>query len=312
MIELVPNFVDLDRFARRPALPERPSRALIFCNDTGEGSEADIVRQACRSRGITLDIAGASAANVLVKPEEALPQYDLIFARGRSAIEALAVGASVVLFAVTRHGSLVARHNVDDLYRSNFGLRAVTLPLSVESIGAEIDKYDAQDSAALTDYIRDIADSRKALDRLESIYQRVLATTLPAADEERAVAGYLRWLSLSIKGKIVGLTYAPSLLKQIAALSLERIQLVSRLAELRSHQTNLETELRVKSVELERERLSHDSGENDREQELQEERRLRQWREEELLTIRRSRTFRLRDKVSSMSLLMRLYRALRR
>ena len=43
-IRVLLNFVDLQRFKQRPALPERPQRALIFSNNANESTHLEAVR----------------------------------------------------------------------------------------------------------------------------------------------------------------------------------------------------------------------------------------------------------------------------
>src|SRR5258705_543164 len=83
------------RFRPRAPLPERPRRALVFANEASEAPQVPAIRRVCEARGIALDAAGVSSRNILSWPEMALPAYDLVFARGRAALEAMAVGAAV-------------------------------------------------------------------------------------------------------------------------------------------------------------------------------------------------------------------------
>ena len=83
-IDTVLNFVDLARFRPRGPLPPRPARALVFSNRAGEASQLPAVRAACSELGIELEVAGAGSGRVLDRPEEVLPGFDLVFAKGRA------------------------------------------------------------------------------------------------------------------------------------------------------------------------------------------------------------------------------------
>ncbi len=96
-VEVVLNFVDLNRFQPRAQLPAHPTRALIFSNFASDETHVPAVREACSRAGIALDIAGLASDNPVAEPHRLLPTYDLVFAYGRAAIEAMAVGAAVVL-----------------------------------------------------------------------------------------------------------------------------------------------------------------------------------------------------------------------
>jgi hypothetical protein len=85
-VQVIRNFVDLRRFVPRPPLPAQPERALVFSNLARTGNYFDHIVEACASRGIQLEVAGASSGRLLAHPEEVLGQYDLVFAKGKAAM----------------------------------------------------------------------------------------------------------------------------------------------------------------------------------------------------------------------------------
>ena len=91
-VALLPNFVDTARFLPRAPLPQRPRRALLFSNYANEESHLPAVRAACVAAGLELDVAGAGVGNVIDEPERVLGSYDIVFAKAKAAIEAMAVG----------------------------------------------------------------------------------------------------------------------------------------------------------------------------------------------------------------------------
>ena len=96
-LRVLMNAVDLTRFLPRGPLPPKPRRALLFSHTASRGQARRAVEEACRRLGIALEVTGAGAGRSTDRPQELLPRYDLVFARGRCALEALAVGTAVVL-----------------------------------------------------------------------------------------------------------------------------------------------------------------------------------------------------------------------
>jgi len=187
------NFVDLGRFAPRDPLPATPRRALVFSNNASAHLPA--VEAACRARGLAVDVAGSSPDTVADRPEALLPRYDVVFAKGRCAMEAMAVGAAVVLCDASGLGPLVTTAAFDDLRRMNFGLRTLSRPISAEAIDAELARYDAADARAVHERLRALADLDLAVDRLIDVYEAAIAsgTASPADDaaDMRGAAAYL-------------------------------------------------------------------------------------------------------------------------
>jgi hypothetical protein len=196
-VRLLLNFVDLERFRPRTGLPSRPRRALVFSNQASEQNYLGAVREACALRGVELDTMGLHAGSVAARPEDVLAGYDLVFAKGRAALEAMAVGAAVIVSDVPGLGALVTRAEVDRLRELNFGLRAMTRPVSADSVGREIDRYDCRDAAAVSARVREVAGMGTFMDALLALYADVVAEAkavpIDREAEARAAAAYLRW-----------------------------------------------------------------------------------------------------------------------
>lgn len=205
-ITMLLNFVDLQRFQPRSSLPARPRRALLY-SVSHPGIEP-IIRQACVASGIELDMAGTSIENSTSEPEKLLPQYDLVFAKGRAAMEALAVGCSVITLSGMGCGPLVTTKNFDHLRRLNFGYRTAQNTISLESIATQLALFDASDAAAVTRRIRSEADMCQTVDSILQLYSEVMAehrqTPPDPAAESRAAGIYLQSILPLLKHALKG------------------------------------------------------------------------------------------------------------
>ncbi len=199
-VEVILNFVDLDRFRPRQPLPEVPARALLFSNQASSAKIAEEVELACTERGIDLDVVGQASGNPTGFPETLLPQYDLVFAKARAALEAMAVGCAVVLCDAPGLGPLVDTRNFDDLRPLNFGLGALSSPVSAEAVGERLARYDRDDAFAVSARIRREASLVDVVDRFLALYRETVggrAASLKGGGQANAV--YLRTLAPRIK-----------------------------------------------------------------------------------------------------------------
>lgn len=205
-IRLLHNFVDLDRFKQRGPLPDKPAKALIFSNYARESNYLPLVRQACMKAGITLDTVGLSSGHPVDQPEKILKNYDLIFAVGRSALEALATGASVVICGVWGVGPMVTLQEKDKLRDQNFGSAAMYSKPDADVIYREICNYSAKDSEALTKSLRTIIDIKPALDKIEQLYveavEKYKTADISMESEARAFSSYLKSVSTFTKQEL--------------------------------------------------------------------------------------------------------------
>jgi hypothetical protein len=195
------NAVDLARFRAGPPRPPRPRRALVFSNAAGaRGSHLAPIREACAAEGIALEVAGAAAGRSLDRPEEALVAFDLVFAKAKAAIEAMAAGAAVVLCDAVGAGPMVTAAELGRLRALNFGMRALREPVTTSVLRREIARYDADDAAAVSRMIRATAGRDAMVDDLCALYETVIAEHRAAgpgdpAAEMRAAAAYVQWLA---------------------------------------------------------------------------------------------------------------------
>jgi glycosyltransferase involved in cell wall biosynthesis len=201
-IRVLLNFVDLARFRpRRQPLSLQPKRALLFSNYASEETHLPAVRQACAQAQIQLDVVGSQTKTTSSRPEEILGEYDLVFAKARSALEAMAVGAAVVLCDYEGSGPMVTTANFAALRPLNFGRRTLTGPLEPGALLKEINRYDPEESFSVSQIVRASAGHEPVIDELISLYLEVIAESKRKGNwekllEDRAAAGYLRQLKI--------------------------------------------------------------------------------------------------------------------
>jgi len=189
-VSLVLNFVDTKRFIKRAALPVQPARALIFSNYAKESSYIEPVRQACAIAGIELDVVGAGVGRQADSPETIIGKYDLVFAKAKAAIEAMAVGTAVILCDYRGLGGMVTMENVRQLRQLNFGHRSLTEKIDTQNILEQIKNYNDVDAEAVSQFMRTNASMEDTVTNLVEIYEEVIAEqkSAQAADRDEEYA----------------------------------------------------------------------------------------------------------------------------
>jgi len=193
-IKIAWNAVDLERYQQRASLPASPVRALVFSNNADNSTHVRAVRKACRQAGLQLDVIGLLSGNPTPDPGAVLGRYDIVFAKARCALEAMAVGNAVVLCDYMGLGTMVSAKNFDGLRPMNFGHGLLVKPLRPELIRAEIERYDPADAAAVCQRVRDDAGMAEATRRWVELYTAVIeefrGINYSHGDELRAFADY--------------------------------------------------------------------------------------------------------------------------
>jgi hypothetical protein len=201
-IRVLLNFVDLARFkSRRQPLSPTPGRALLFSNYASEETHLPAVREACARANIRLDVVGSQTNTPSSEPEKILGDYDLVFAKARSALEAMAVGAAVLLCDYEGSGPMVTTANFARLRPLNFGRRALSGPLEAAVLLKEIKRYDPGEALLVSQTVRASAGHEPVVDELVSLYEEVVREFehhdhAEKLEEDRATAAYLRRLKM--------------------------------------------------------------------------------------------------------------------
>jgi hypothetical protein len=192
------NFVDLERFRPRPPLPASPKRALVFSNQVNESNSLGVVRESCARSGMGMDVIGYGSGNPSYNPEAQLGNYDIIFARGRAALEGLAIGAAVICCDLEGAGQMVTSQNLEWLRRNNFGIRVLNRPITADILSAEIQRYDPVDALEVSRKVRATAGLAEAVDQILDVYN----TTLDgwANNRQQDPAGESLAYSIYLKG----------------------------------------------------------------------------------------------------------------
>ncbi len=203
-ITVWPNVIDTTRFRTVRTLSARPARALFFNGHHRPESETvAAVRAAAEECGLALDFAGFHFHKRIERPETSLPNYDIVFASGKSALDAMACGCAVIVLGRTSCGPMVLPENFAALRDVNFSIAVNSAPPSKERIVSEIRKFSATESARATEQVRREADITPAVETLLGIYQAIItqhrARPVDFTAEMHAVSRYLRRLVPLIK-----------------------------------------------------------------------------------------------------------------
>ena len=266
-VQVLLNFVDLRRFHPRSPLPSQPKRALLFSNAAKEETHLGAVREACMRAGLTLDVMGRNSGTASVRPEATLGDYDIVFAKGRCALEALAVGAAVVLCDAVGAGPMVTLQEFEQLRALNCGVRTLRSPLEPDIIKREIDRYNPRDASEVSRRVRATAGRDAAVDALLFLYRNVIEEykhekIFDFAPEEIATAAYLRWLSPTVKMRGQVLNKREQFEERCVQLQTELAAAHARTAELKAAATTPRPKSHALMRIIKLARKSHRRGKN--------------------------------------------------
>lgn len=190
-IVVLGNSVDPEAYPRRGPLPPRPGRALILAKNRGH---VEAVRRACAEAGLPVDELGHGFGAVSDRLGEVLPEYDVVFATARGALEAAYAGCAVVVCDARGFAGLLTSA-VEPAWRAgNFGRAILTRPTSAQRVAAALAAYDPDDAARVTGSLREACALPGHVDALLAIYRSLPPAgdaEAAGAEEGRQLAGFL-------------------------------------------------------------------------------------------------------------------------
>jgi hypothetical protein len=171
-VGILPNAVDLRTFVERKSqLPLQPKNAVSLVK---HASPISLISEACRQCGLNFSAYGHGVDQPIDDIERRFAEADIVFATARTALEAMAAGAAVIVVDGRGFGGMVTAKNFELGRRLNFGLGMLKNEATLENLVSAIQLYDPLDAAAVSARVRKEADLDAAVSRLECIYTSVI------------------------------------------------------------------------------------------------------------------------------------------
>ena len=160
-----------------PALPSTPRRALLVA--TRAASLVPLLTEACEILGIELHQAG----NLESLSDDLIPDMmkaDIVFAVGRTALEAMALGRATFLLDDRGMGGYVDGSNYERIEASPFALFDAE-PLSLPGLVSRMRLYDPALGRVSRELVRKFHDARRHAVDLVEIYRTAQAADINTA-----------------------------------------------------------------------------------------------------------------------------------
>lgn len=164
---IIRNPIDTDKFRIINKVNTQPQKALFLSNR--QGIQLQIIREACQSLGIELVTIGGSNQNHDIA--EAINEVDIVFALGRGAYEAMSCGRNVIVYDYNGADGFVTPETILEYRKNNCSGRRYKKQYAVDTLKADIQKYDPKLGKKLRSYIIANNNIKRAANRYLS-YQK--------------------------------------------------------------------------------------------------------------------------------------------
>ena len=174
--KVIYNWANIERFHLKEKFQEVPKKALVFSNYATDNNYLVSIKNACADLNITVDVIGKESGNQISNPENYLANYDIVFAKAKAAMEALATGAAVIVSDYKGLAGIVTLKNISHYRKYNFGMKLMKHPNTAVSIKKEILKYNSEEIKAVSNKIRTEIDIEITIDKIINVYKESIAS----------------------------------------------------------------------------------------------------------------------------------------
>jgi len=164
---VIPNFVDLNRFKKGPAL-NSSVRSIFYVSHYQQ--MAEMIENVCKSRGITLYTSAPVGRAMFV--EEIMWKSDVVITLGRGICEAMACGRAAF---VGDHSPVIGRpigdgfitgRNFRESMKFNFNGKRFQLPFDEKMLSEQLDRYTPAMGEVNRGLAEGLLDVEAAIDRI--------------------------------------------------------------------------------------------------------------------------------------------------
>ncbi|AXI02691.1 glycosyltransferase family 4 protein [Aquirhabdus parva] len=202
-IQIIANAVNLDLFKPRIDYAITPKSALVVTKlNTDYVAE---IKKACDLRGIELSVVGVGVGKVVDDLAIRFQKADVVFGYSRSAIEAAATGAMVIMTDGSGYGGILSSNMIEEWPNCNLGRRHfLNKHVSSEDILTALDSYNVEELKKISYIVREKVDLNALALKWETLYEEVISSPkrlVNPAHDDALLASYVAHMTFNVAEK---------------------------------------------------------------------------------------------------------------
>jgi len=180
-VEIIRNFVDLERFYPKNTVKNKPEKLLVLSNHYNPEVKG-IIDSSCKDLGIEVMHVGLPE-NPVKNVEDYINQADIVVTLGRGVLEAVACERNVIIFDEHGGDGFLDENNFFEIRKNNFSGRRFRKKYKIDEFKKEIEKYNPNTGRKLKSILLKENTSDKIVDKLEKEYMKIIANNTSVISE---------------------------------------------------------------------------------------------------------------------------------
>lgn len=138
-VEVVRNFVDVNRFFPQREINERP-KVVLFISSRVASKVYRTIKDACKKLNLKLNIVGKTKK--VLNIEDYINQADIVVSLGRGILEGMACGRAAIVYDYQGGDGMITKNSINEIRKHNFSGRRFKKNYGVTDLIQEIKKYE--------------------------------------------------------------------------------------------------------------------------------------------------------------------------
>lgn len=138
-VEVVRNFVNVNRFFPQSEISERP-KVVLFISNLFASKVYRTIKDACKKLNLKLNIVGKTKK--VPNIEDYINQADIVVSLGRGILEGMACGRAAIVYDYQGGDGMISEENITEIRKHNFSGRRFKKNYGVTDLIQEIKKYE--------------------------------------------------------------------------------------------------------------------------------------------------------------------------
>lgn len=138
-IEIIRNFVDVNRFSPQSEINEKP-KAVLFLSNRYTSKVYEIIEGACRKLRLKLIFIGKTKP--VLKTEDYINEADIVISLGRGILEAMSCGRAAIVYDYQGGDGVITPNTILEIRKWHFSGKRFKKNYDVSGLVKEIQKYE--------------------------------------------------------------------------------------------------------------------------------------------------------------------------
>jgi len=138
-VEIVRNFVNVNRFFPQTEIHEEP-KMVLFMSNYFTSDSYETIKKACKN--LKLEFSHIGKTKRVLNTQDYINKADIVVSLGRGILEAMACGRAAIVYGYLGGDGIITSNTIKEIRKHNFSGRRFKKDYNIKDLTQEIQKYE--------------------------------------------------------------------------------------------------------------------------------------------------------------------------